>query len=164
MTAGSSSSSSSIERITEAADLDAVAAVEAASFSNPWTREMLERELRDSGVARVYALRSPAGGIAAFCTCWFVLDELHINTIAVDPPSRRSGLARRLMLDLMRLAAAEGMRRILLEVRRSNEPAQRLYQGLGFAIAGTRRGYYTHPVEDALVLTRQLLRETPEPG
>ena len=155
---------SSLERITKPVDLDAVAAVEAASFTNPWTREMLERELRDSGAARVYALRGPGGSIAAFCTCWFVLDELHINTIAVDPPLRRSGLARRLMNELMRLAAAEGIRRILLEVRRSNEPAQRLYERLGFAVAGIRRGYYTHPVEDALVLTRQLLPETPDPG
>jgi ribosomal-protein-alanine N-acetyltransferase len=154
----------SIERITEAADLDAVAAIEAASFTNPWTREMLERELRDSGAARVYALRRPGGPIAAFCTCWFVLDELHVNTIAVDPPLRRGGLASQLMSELMRLAAAEGMRRILLEVRRSNEPAQRLYQRLGFTLAGMRRSYYTHPVEDALVLTRQLLPETPDPG
>ena len=68
------------------------------------------------------------------------------------------------MIELMRLAAAEGMRRILLEVRRSNEPAQRLYHRLGFAVAGIRRSYYTHPVEDALVLTRQLLPETPDPG
>ena len=51
------------------------------------------------------------------------------------------------------------MRRTLLEVRRSNVPAQRLYQRLGFAVAGVRRNYYTHPEEDALVLTRQVLPE-----
>lgn len=151
-----------IERITEPDDLDAVAALEAASFTNPWSREMLERELRQSGVARVYAARRPGYRVAAFCTCWFVLDEVHINTIAVDPALRRQGLALQLMAELLRLAAAEGISRALLEVRRSNEPAQRLYERLGFAIVGTRRNYYTHPEEDALVLARTILPDRPE--
>ncbi len=48
-----------IERISSDADLDAVAALEADTFTNPWTREMLERELRQSDVARVYVVRLP---------------------------------------------------------------------------------------------------------
>jgi ribosomal-protein-alanine N-acetyltransferase len=156
------SDEATVERITEPEDLDEVAALEAASFTNPWTREMLERELRQSGVARVYALRRPGYRVAAFCTCWFVLDEVHINTIAVDPGLRRQGLALRLMTELLRLAAAEGMSRALLEVRRSNVPAQRLYERLGFATVGTRRRYYTHPEEDALVLAKTILPDRPE--
>ena len=80
--------------LDDSEDLDAVAALEAASFTNPWTREMLERELRQSDVARVYVLRAAGRRVAAFCACWFVHDELHINTIAVDPALRRRGLAR----------------------------------------------------------------------
>ena len=151
-----------IERITEPDDLDAVAALEAESFTNPWTREMLERELRQSGVARVYAVRQPGYRIAAFCTCWFVLDEVHINTIAVAPALRRQGLASQLMTGLLRLAAAEGMSRALLEVRRSNAAAQGLYERLGFAVVGARRQYYTHPDEDALVLAKTVLPDRPE--
>ena len=51
-------------------------------------------------------------------------------------------------------AAAEGATRATLEVRRSNEPARRLYERFGFAFAGVRTAYYREPVEDALVLWR----------
>jgi [ribosomal protein S18]-alanine N-acetyltransferase len=144
-----------IERIIESDDLDAVAALEAATFTNPWTREMLERELRQSDVARVYVLRLPGRRVAAFCACWVVYDELHINTLAVDPELRRRGLGTHLMRRLLAEAAREGAQRALLEVRRSNEVALRLYESLGFSVTATRRNYYTQPEEDALVLTKE---------
>jgi [ribosomal protein S18]-alanine N-acetyltransferase len=150
-----------IERVSSGEDLDAVAALEAASFTNPWTREMLERELATSAVARVYVLRI-AGRITAFCSCWILYEELHINTLAVAPEFRRQGLATLLMKRLMALAAGEGATRALLEVRRSNAAALQLYESLGFQVADVRRGYYTHPEEDALILARQALPETPE--
>ena len=141
-----------IERATSEEDIDAVAALEAATFTNPWTREMLARELRESQVARVYVLRLPGELVAAFCSCWLILDELHINTIAVAAHLRRIGLASRLMAHIMSEAAAEGARRTTLEVRRSNTAARSLYERLGFREIGVRRGYYSHPEEDALVL------------
>jgi [ribosomal protein S18]-alanine N-acetyltransferase len=146
-----------IERITESHDLDAVAALEASTFTNPWTREMLERELRQSDVARVYVLRLPGRPVAAFCACWVVYDELHINTLAVDPDLRRQGLATLLLRRLMADAVREGAKAAFLEVRRSNEVALRLYESLGFAVTATRRNYYTQPEEDALVLTAALV-------
>ncbi len=69
-----------VERLSGDADLDAVVALEAASFTNPWTREMLARELAQPTSARVYVLRLPDARVAAFCSCWVVVDELHINT------------------------------------------------------------------------------------
>jgi ribosomal-protein-alanine N-acetyltransferase len=143
-----------VERVTSPADLDEVATLEAACFTNPWTREMLEREVLQSDVARVYVLRDEGGRIAAFCACWLVVDELHINTIAVDPARRRAGLGRTLMLGVMDEAAQAGARRATLEVRASNEPARGLYAALGFVEAGTRPGYYTAPEEDAIILWR----------
>lgn len=145
-----------IERITESEDLDAVAALEAATFTNPWTREMLERELRQSDVARVYVLRLPNHRVAAFCACWVVYDEVHINTLAVDPALRRQGLATLLLRRLLDEAAKEGATGAFLEVRRSNDIAQRLYESLGFAVTGTRRNYYTQPEEDALILSKNV--------
>jgi [ribosomal protein S18]-alanine N-acetyltransferase len=146
-----------IERVSDPADLDAVAALEAATFTNPWTREMLDRELQQSDVARVYVVRLPGCPVAAFCACWLVFDELHINTIAVDVRHRRKGLASALMRHLLADAAASGARRTFLEVRRSNEPAQRLYESLGFVVSGERRNYYTQPEEDALILSLAML-------
>ena len=148
-----------IEQVTSARDIAAVAALEAACFSNPWTREMLERELQQSQVARVYALRDEDGGIAAFCTCWIVLDELHVNTIAVAPNRRREGLATRLMQHVMREAGRTGGKRATLEVRASNTPARQLYSRLGFVETAVRRRYYTQPEEDGIILWREGLTE-----
>ena len=143
-----------VERVTGDADLDAVAALEAACFTNPWTRDMLARELERSEVTRVYVLRLPGWRVAAFCACWIVYDELHINTIAVAADLRRRGLAARLMSHVLRDAARAGARRATLEVRRSNAAARALYERLGFTLTAVRPRYYTQPDEDALILWR----------
>ena len=145
-----------VERVTSREDLASVAALESVCFTNPWTQEMLEQQVRGSDVARVYVLRNPAGAIVAFCSCWVIVDELHINTIAVDPAHRRGGVARALMQGVMGKAVGEGCGKATLEVRESNVPARRLYATLGFAETGVRRRYYTQPEEDAIILWRAL--------
>lgn len=140
-----------VER-ARAADLEAVAALEAECFTNPWPLDMRARDLGESGVSRLYLLRPPEGGLAGFCACWLIVDELHINTIAVDPARRRLGLATRLMAAVFADAVAAGARRATLEVRRSNVAAQRLYERLGFRVVAVRPGYYERPAEDALIL------------
>jgi ribosomal-protein-alanine N-acetyltransferase len=139
-------------------DIDDVAALEAESFTNPWTRAMLANELRESPSARLYGLRVHSGELAAFCACWIVADELHVNTVAVSPAFRRLGLGSALMREVMEQAAAAGAVRATLEVRRSNVPALRLYAALGFKIEAERPRYYTQPEEDALILWNQQLR------
>ena len=143
-----------VERASTDEDLDAVAELEAASFINPWTRDMLARELSQNELARVYVLRLGEERVAAFCACWVIVGELHINTIAVRADLRRRGLATALMHYVLADAQREGASRATLEVRRSNEAAQRLYETLGFRLAGVRPGYYTQPDEDALILWR----------
>jgi ribosomal-protein-alanine N-acetyltransferase len=137
------------------ADLDAVADLEADSFRNPWTREMLARELAESPSARVYVLRLPGDPVAAFCACWAILDELHVNTLAVRAGRRRRGLGTALMQRVLDLVAQEGVRRATLEVRRSNTAALRLYERLDFRPVAVRPCYYTEPVEDAVILWRE---------
>lgn len=152
---GSDGSGYVIERIASEQDLDAVAALEADCFTNPWTREMLAAELARNQFARVYVLRLPGTPVAAFCACWIVVDELHINTIAVAHEHRRKGLATALMDRILHEVEAEGIRRATLEVRRSNEAARQLYSALGFRVAAVRPGYYTQPDEDALIMWRE---------
>jgi [ribosomal protein S18]-alanine N-acetyltransferase len=141
-----------ISRLTGPADLDDVVALEAASFSNPWSREMLARELQNPTVSRVYVMRDTAGSLVAFCACWVVADELHINTLAVTVSERRRGLATLLLRYIFDAAGAEGVRHATLEVRRSNAAALKLYERLGFEVRGIRANYYQNPDEDALVL------------
>ena len=137
------------------ADIDAVVALELESFSNPWPRETLVWELANSDVTRVYLLRDAEDRAVAFCIAWVIFDELHINTLAVDPARRRQGLATFLLRAVMAEAALEGARRATLEVRESNRAALELYGRLGFTVSARRPGYYTNPAEDALILWRE---------
>jgi [ribosomal protein S18]-alanine N-acetyltransferase len=148
-----------IERVDPAADLEAIVALEGSSFTNPWPRELLARELAESPVTRMYVLRTPEKPVAAFCLCWVVVDELHINTVAVDPALRRHGLGAQLMRHVMADAVRCGARRASLEVRRSNTAAIGLYERLGFVVCAERPRYYTRPEEDALILWRENLTD-----
>jgi len=133
-------------------DIEAIAALEADSFTNPWPRETLVWELQNSDVTRIYVLRDEGRAIAAFCLCWVIFDELHINTLAVAPAERRKGLATLLLKHVLAETSKEGARKATLEVRASNEAALALYRSLGFTVRAKRQGYYTRPQEDALIL------------
>jgi ribosomal-protein-alanine N-acetyltransferase len=135
-------------------DLAGVLEVEAESFTNPWTREMYSWELQNRAVCHIYVVRTPECPVAGFCAFWLVFDEIHINNIAMRPGLRGRGIGTALMHHVLAEAERLGARRATLEVRASNEGAKRLYRRLGFYVAGTRRNYYSHPVEDALVLWR----------
>jgi [ribosomal protein S18]-alanine N-acetyltransferase len=153
-----------IERLvdaTAAAELDAIVALEAESFTNPWSRDTIVWELENSDVTRVYLLRDDAGAIVAFCVCWIIFDELHINTLAVKPAVRRGGVATALLRHVMAEAAAAGATKATLEVRASNTAALALYTRLGFHVAGKRPRYYTKPEEDALILWRAGIDTSP---
>ena len=145
-----------IERVSDPADLDAVARLEAATFTNPGPGDARQRA---AAVGRGARLRGPTAGLPGRGVLRLLarIDELHINTIAVEASLRRQGLATALMRHLLADAAASGARRTFLEVRRSNVAAQQLYESLGFSVAGVRSNYYTQPEEDALVLARERL-------
>jgi [ribosomal protein S18]-alanine N-acetyltransferase len=153
-----------VERVRDAdatADIDAIVALEAESFTNPWPRETLVWELRNSDVTRVYVLRGDDGKTLAFCVCWVIFDELHINTLAVAPAARRTGLATFLLRQVMAEAASAGAGKATLEVRASNTAALGLYSRLGFRVAAQRPRYYSNPEEDALILWRDSLDTSP---
>lgn len=146
-----------IEPATSVADIDAVLAVEEASFGNPWTRDMYLKELENTGVSYCYLAKEPRGEVVGFCSFWRVLDELHINNLAVAPLHRRGGVGSALLVHILQEGVALGAQRATLEVRRSNDVARALYERFGFSVAGVRRGYYTNPPEDALILWREHL-------
>lgn len=145
-----------IEPLIVERDLDAIAEIARLSFANPWTRAMFAQELSTQPLSRSYVCRTSDGIVAAFCTAWLVVDELHINTIAVRPEFRRQGIGRQLLAYVLDVAHGQGASRVLLEVRASNTAAIELYSDFGFTIDGVRKGYYPSPPEDALVLSRRL--------
>jgi ribosomal-protein-alanine N-acetyltransferase len=153
-----------VERLRDPAadaDIDAVVGLEVESFTNPWSRDTLVWELRNSDVTRVFLLRDDRGTVVAFCVCWVIFDELHINTLAVAPAARRGGLATFLLRQVMAEAADAGASKATLEVRASNSAALALYDRLGFRVAAQRPRYYSRPEEDALILWRDTLDTSP---
>ncbi len=151
------SDSFTIELLGGEPDLDGVLEVEDESFSNPWTRAMYAWELQNRAVCHIYVVRTPDCTVAGFCAFWLVVDEIHINNIAMRPRFRGQGMGSALLRRVLAEAWQLGARRATLEVRASNEQARSLYTRLGFYVAGTRRNYYTNPVEDALILWREAL-------
>jgi len=144
------------------ADVPALAAIEAACFSHPWTPAQVQQEIARVPPDTVLVLEGPRspggqpGGIRAYCSFRIVVDEMHVMNVAVVPGCRRQGLARRLLAFAMARAARAGARRALLELRAGNHEALALYESLGFERLCARRGYYSEPTEDALVLAREL--------
>ena len=141
-------------RLTRADELEGVLDIERASFNNPTPREWYESELQRLDVCFVYVLETPEYRVAAFCAFWRVVDQIHINNLAVRPELRRQGLGRRLLDFVLEEAEKLGAPNATLEVRRSNEAARRLYERAGFAPVAVRAGYYSRPIEDALILSR----------
>ena len=143
-----------VERLRDDADLDGVLALEQLSFTNPTTREWYQNELLRPDVCYVFVLRTPDAPVAGFCAFWKIVDQIHINNLAIHPAQRQRGLGTFLLARVLEEAAALGAPHATLEVRRSNEPARRLYEGAGFELVGVRTSYYTNPIEDALILSR----------
>ncbi len=146
-----------MRRIGGADDLAAVESLQRQAFTNPWRAEAIRWELEHTDVARLYGLSEPDRPLVAYCACWMVFDELHINSLAVDVDVRRRGLATRLLNAVLAEARAAGATSATLEVRASNQAARALYEQLGFAVEGVRRDYYQDPREDALILWKRAL-------
>jgi len=141
--------------VVEAMRLDDVAAVheiERLSFSTPWPAYAFEQELRGNRLAR-YVVARAGERVVGFAGVWLMVDEAHITTFGVHPEWRRQGIGRQLLLTLIDLGVALRARRMTLEVRVSNDPAQALYRSFGFEVVGRRPRYYTDDGEDALVMT-----------
>lgn len=133
--------------------LDAVAEIENICFSDPWPREALELMLTDRAMGIVALDNSRVVGyVGMMC----VLDEGQIINLAVHPDSRRSGIGRMLMSTAEYYASERGIVSLSLEVRVSNLAARALYSSLGWSEAGIRKGFYSHPQEDACVMIKSI--------
>jgi len=162
-------------------DLDPVIEIEAVCFPTPWSRDMFLAELSsehpwavielvrpvDSGTAARGSRKagstfiddaevSTVSPIIGYVDYWLVYDEVHLLSIAVVPQWRRRGLGR-ILLDRPISAGLLGdCAHVVLEVRRGNLPAQRLYESAGFRPVGLRKRYYSDTGEDAIVMMKIL--------
>lgn len=127
-----------------------VLAIEAQVYPRPWSERLFGDELARDG--RAYVVARAADRVVGYAGILMIADDGHVATVAVDPAWQGQGIARHLLLAVVRRAIELGARQLTLEVRVSNEVAQALYRAFGFAPAGARKGYYADDGEDALVM------------
>jgi [ribosomal protein S18]-alanine N-acetyltransferase len=141
-----------IRRMRES-DLAAVRAIEALSFSNPWSDNTFRGEIQNTSISfPMVVVRRPGDTVVGYIVYWQIRDDVQINNIAVHPDCRGLGLGEALMRYAIDRTRAAGAAFMTLEVRPSNGPALTLYKKLGFEIMGVRKNYYTKPDEDANVM------------
>ena len=144
-------------RAANSADLAAVARIEATAFPDPWSAEQFRTHLGDLFLVAVVGEE-----VVGYLVAWMVEAEAEILNVAVAADLRRRGSARGLLADALQRLGRAGVTSVFLEVRPSNLAARHLYAAAGFREVGRRRGYYTMPREDALVMRRD--REHREEG
>ncbi len=139
----------------EEAHLAALARLEKACFSEPWSEQALREELHNPAALFLVA-QGEGGEVLGYVGCHTVLDEGYITNVAAAPSMRRKGIGKALVAALVDRACARALAFVTLEVRMSNAPAIALYTQAGFHPVGTRKNYYSAPREDALLMTRDL--------
>lgn len=155
-----------IIRKAEEKDVLAIEQIEKQCFAVPWSYESLYKDIVENKLA-FYIVAEIAGGdgiqcssdaadgqICGYVGIWKIFEEGHITNVAVAPEFRRKHIGLAMLETLISVTAEAGIEKYTLEVRAGNEPAIRLYEGLGFKSAGIRPGYYEDNGEDAVIMWR----------
>jgi [ribosomal protein S18]-alanine N-acetyltransferase len=139
-------------------DLDAVMEIASALLTAPqWSRSDYVAALSDSGPRRrLCRVMTNRGRVIGLVIASLVIPEAEVETIAVLLESQGQGFGALLLETALGELCGAGVTTVHLEVRASNESARALYRKRGFEETGVRRGYYAHPVEDAILLRRTL--------
>ena len=143
-------------------DLAAMVRIERESFSDPWTEETLGTALSSERMMVLVAdeggeaLGDGAARLVGYVVALVVAPDAEIADLAVAPDARRRGIGRALLTRALGDLTASAVQWVHLEVRESNRAARTLYEAAGFRAVGRRRGYYRRPIEDALLLTREI--------
>ena len=142
-------------------DIPAVLEIERGAHVQPWQASFFVEELQRTH-SRAYVARrkdvTPADQILGYICFWIVADEVQIFNLAVDIAYRRRGIGKALLLHALKVGYQHRARVAVLEVRRGNDAARRLYGGLGFQPAGERKNYYSELREPALLMELEMDR------
>jgi len=126
-------------RLMDESDLDRVYEIELACYDYPWSLNGFEKSL-DQGLNYVFC--NLKDQIIGYCCMLPVLDEVTILNICVAPKFQRKGVAKAGLLEVLENLKGSHYQMVFLEVRVSNDVAQKIYENLGFSKDGVRKGYY----------------------
>jgi ribosomal-protein-alanine N-acetyltransferase len=115
----------------------------------PWTEENLRAEMaKPYSHFLVMTDDETDATVAGYIVFWLMFDECQILNVAVDFPFRGLGLAKQMVRLAATQAHRKGLKKVLLDVRKSNAAAIQLYQSVGFVVTHVRAKFYSNG-EDA---------------
>jgi ribosomal-protein-alanine N-acetyltransferase len=133
------------------ADIPAIMEIEKLSFSDPWSEFSFKDEITANDLA-YYIVSIEDGKVTGYAGMWVVLDEAQLTNVALHPDYRGQGTGKEILAYMIELAKQLGVAKMTLEVRKTNQIAQRIYRNLGFVVTGTRKKYYPDNGEDAILM------------
>lgn len=133
-------------------DVKFVARIEKECFSKPWSKDAILQELSNENAC--FSVAKKINKVCGYIGMHIILDECYITNIAVSPNFQNNHIGFALLEKAVADAKEKGCSFISLEVRKSNEKAISLYNKFGFSICGERKNFYTEPLEDALIMTK----------
>ena len=138
-------------------DIRSLANIESACFSSPWKESSFRDSLKNSNTVWRFFLAKDKNGAVGYGGVYSVIDEAFITNIAVMPEFRRRKIASSLIECIISYCRKYSIKRLMLEVRVSNDAAISLYKKFGFERVGLRKRFYTNPSEDAIIMTKKFI-------
>ena len=136
-----------------ALDVERINQIEQASFSDPWSKQMLDGVVK---LPNFFGLViENEGVVVGYIGATSVLDEGEILLVAVDEKFRGNGLGKTLVSALLENYSKSGIKKVFLEVRRGNAAAIACYKKCAFVKIAQRARYYSDG-EDAIIMEASL--------
>ena len=135
-------------------DIDRVVLLEQQLFTDPWPKLAFEQDADSENIG--FLIAEIDGAICGYAGYMLFLGGAHLINIAVASEYRGKSIAKILLNHILEIAKTAGCVNIFLDVRPSNEAAIGLYRKYGFYELFKRPNYYYSPVEDALVMVKNL--------
>ena len=125
-------------------DVAKILEIENRAHKHPWTEENIRAELvKPYSQFLLFTDDEKDQDISGYIVFWFMFDECHILNVVVDLPYRGLGFAKRMIHRAVQLSGQKNIKKLLLDVRKTNLPAIQLYQRLNFVITHIRKGFYS---------------------
>jgi len=132
--------------------LDDVMEIEEKCYGeHHWSRESFVNEI-DNSISEYLCVVNEENKCIGYLGMWKIIDEAHITNFAVHPLFQRKGAGHFLIVNALEKCYENKIKFITLEVRVSNEKAQRIYERFGFKSLGERKHYYQDNGEDAIIM------------
>ena len=105
-----------------------------------WSKKQWTKEFKKDGT-KIFGLLIK-NLVIGICVFQVVLDEAQINYFVVHENFRNRGFGSHLMSFLIKQCEKLNLKKLILEVSRSNITAERFYSRFDFFTVGIRKNYY----------------------